>query len=96
MHIHAHACTYMHAHTCTYIGARYTYAGLRHSERRKGAGGADDDWRDADARSPLHHAAEQGHAGVSHARVCVCEREQRGRDEVRWRVGAGSSYVYEA
>ena len=53
MHIHAHTCTYMHAHTCTYmhihahtctyIGARYTYAGLRHSERRKGAGGADDE-----------------------------------------------------
>ena len=56
--------------------------------------------RDADARSPLHHAAEQGHTGVSHARVCVCvkqcEREQRGRDEVRWRLGASSSYVYEA
>ena len=85
MHIHAHTLARAtHMQVCAIL------------KDAKGQAAQTMNWRDADARSPLHHAAEQGHAGVSHARVCVCEREQRGRDEVRWRLGAGSSYVYEA
>ena len=62
----------------------HIYAGLRHYERRNGAGGAGDElarlecgeqtmsWRDSNAGSPLHHASELGHAGVCHARSCAC------------------------